>query len=233
MSTLAFGQGVSTPTAATVPLIRSTFAPPAAPRLSGHTENCRRIRLMSRIRRRRLTTAARRLEGAARSSKGHIPGATLKVERVRCLRADSQSAPGRSGHRPRRYWGRRAGARGASLKRAAKAPVTPAHSIARSAAWAEGRRSLAGDKSRRGAPRGERARKRTVRASGSFVARAAPEAFAGGNIGRRGAAVPRLPALRLPFFREVPCGGLEQNSDASASRERDHITSSRARGGDG
>ena len=38
------------------------------------------------------------------------------------------------------------------------------------------------DESRGGAPQGERARKRAVRASGSFVARAAPAALSGGNV---------------------------------------------------
>jgi len=72
------------------------------------------------------------------------------------------------------------------------------------------------DESRSGAPKGERARKRMVRASESFVARAAPAAFADGNIRECGAAVDDAPSgAPPPFFVEarfVPCR--LQNSDA-------------------
>ena len=65
------------------------------------------------------------------------------------------------------------------------------------------------DESRGGAPKGERARKRMVRASGSSVARAAPAAFADGNIRECGAAVDDAPSgAPPPFFVEarfVPC----------------------------
>jgi hypothetical protein len=60
------------------------------------------------------------------------------------------------------------------------------------------------DESRGGAPKGERARKRMVRASGSSVARAAPAAFADGNIRECGAAVDDAPSgAPPPFFVEA------------------------------
>ena len=60
------------------------------------------------------------------------------------------------------------------------------------------------DESRSGAPKGERARKRMVRANESFVARAAPAAFADGNIRECGAAVDDAPSgAPPPFFVEA------------------------------
>ena len=97
------------------------------------------------------------------------------------------------------------GARGASLKRDAKAQLTPAHCIARSAAWIELRQMA-----------GARAAVGRRKASAPRSARAASDDAAQDL---------RLSALRLPLFylEANTWDWLAQNSDADASRERDRF----------
>src|ERR1700689_371392 len=93
-----------------------------------------------------------------------------------------------------------------------------------------GRQPLAENRDGGGAPGGAARPKRAVRASGSSVARATPEARAGGNIRPRGVAHdPGASRRSTLFWSGFSCEWLRQNSDANKTRrENERVCPARA-----